>query len=638
MKINKLMSFIMALLLGCNIVVAQDNKNEMIYRPIKMDCELPGDGLKLFAEEWVQVKAHNNGNIIIQGKEYPTDNKFYADHQKKAAIDGHEALIPLLAVDADSVYYLVVFSDSKIDSAKTFLRIIDQTNNKIIKDKKDACRVNTPINLGKLALETTIRVAPDNRLSSWVECSDALKAYNKTYSDSISTHNPQANTTVYEVKEYETVMVDTDSLPTGKLVLSNVVTATRTVTVPDPLSEEEGGVGVIIVIILVLSVVAFAVFFFFKKYKKRSETEPQSGANNKEPEDNVDYKTGYYKLKEQLDRKTNEYNELNQSVRKKIDEKETHCQRRINEVQADAKLSIDKANRAKEEALKKAGEIEQKTVDRFKNKIDTLEAGINERNRKIHQLNESLVNITAELSTMTNDRNAKAREIETLIENQKAFTNEISIINYGGATDSVIQYVATVYKLVELQQEIEKKANALLQIPMSDDYNLLKPIALYSNKINNVDLVRMFGEIDLIVNARMVRKGTYLAQFKNDDNVLSNIRQYFFDNYLSAIISATMVFNESLVAMNRFIEEIPANSVKDFLGYRDTLEGMCRNLGITVEYVKLFEDIGIKKDLRVSEGDYGDYPSGSILSADNCIVYLTGSSRPNEKISVKSQK
>lgn len=290
-------------------------------------------------------------------------------------------------------------------------------------------------------------------------------------------------------------------------------------------------------------------------------------------------------------------------VRTIADERDRFHQRRYDDLQT-AKLQVQK-------------NLEDVTA-KYRNKISE---------------NEGLqADIKDKMSIIAN----KDKEIGNLNAEMQNYRERVDFVPYA------VNYGRIVKNAIEIASQVSRAAADLLEKPGIDDvWHIVKAISKYNTAMLDIDLEQFYTEVQMINNGQIVLKGTMISKFNTEsskDELDYSIKSYFFNSYLKRYMDALIVFNESMAGIDRLTAGVSSADVARFNELRTKIENVLKELGITANYVKLFDNVGEKIDLQAEVGDYGDFFPGTILEVENCIIYLTGGNRPETKIKVKIQE
>lgn len=328
-------------------------------------------------------------------------------------------------------------------------------------------------------------------------------------------------------------------------------------------------------------------------------------------------------------------------VKKEINKIKEDAEKRISSIEKDAKTKIAAATdkitivaKERDEAKNEAETIKNELINLFEQKILLIEK---ERDRALSDLTttiSALSNADAKLESMMSELKVSNTKVSRLEKAQEMYSTKLTYVPFAES------YSAKIQSLIDIAININKSAVALLDIQLEDPYHIMKCIAKYNKALSLIDMDMFYTDVKMITKGGMALKGTVLSTYNQEDNkeqLYNSMKLYFFDNYLAKYVNAIVVLNESLVGIDRMVEGLTEKDVRQFKQYRSEIEDAVRNLEITVEAVRLFEKVGNKIDLRVTQIDAG-FSTGEILEIENCIVYLAGAHRPDAKIYVKAQE
>ena len=434
--------------------------------------------------------------------------------------------------------------------------------------------------------------------------------------------------------------------------------------------------------VIVLLIAGGIVLFFWLKKKKEKDPKPieHSGENDTpisnpttddDNDDNDVIGTGS---------DNNEIKRLNDRIKKLENEKtqliDSH-NKAIEDLKADAKKTLDDAQKAwndekkqlqKDEQAKKTKEIDnikadyQKQLDKKdkdinnikdelkaeKEKVKTIrDEVIAEKKKEIDSLNEKLnianedlrttktnlssTKVTLE-ETKENLSNAKS-QIEYLQESQRQYAEKITFVPYAEAYSNQIK------KLFDIEHSISEGVIKLSKKGLEDPYHLFKATHRFKTGLAEIDMEKFQVEVEMAAKKQMTFTGNgiaHLATLKGDE-LAKQIRLYFVLNYLSKYIGALQIYNESLIGLEKLMNDVNAADVTQFVQARQQLESLYAEMQIKVICPHLFDSIGNNMDLRVEQIDAG-YDSGDILEIMNCLVYAVDGQKPTDKIFVKAQQ
>lgn len=333
-------------------------------------------------------------------------------------------------------------------------------------------------------------------------------------------------------------------------------------------------------------------------------------------------------------------------IDKKVKEKETEFKQKlekakktaensINEFKISAQRKVDAANQRADKVEEKSKTIKKELEIEFdKERVKTA--------KEKETLNISLSETRLQLTKANNelDKTSKAlvasnRKVENLTIETESFNRYLS-----GVTDSQA-YCQAIKSLVDLSREIEHSAMNLLKSSLDDKYFVYKALALYSSKLNGINLANFYTDVEMISATGFVIKGTPLATYDSSlpKKELENLtKTYFFTTYLKTYIDALVVLNESIIGLQFLLDDFTHAQAMEFIEYRKKLEVISRKLGIEILTVKVYDSVGANIDLLATEIDAGYSKHGAILEIENCKVSLIGGAQDKSRIIVKIQK
>lgn len=261
---------------------------------------------------------------------------------------------------------------------------------------------------------------------------------------------------------------------------------------------------------------------------------------------------------------------------------------------------------------------------------------ISRLNKDLNDKNEELKTTTVNLTQANIDLKNARIEIEDLKKAQIAFDSQLVLVDYAR------NYAEKIQELLYLSKKIEKERIRLLVAAPGLGFDQLhfinKYLSKYNSAINEIDMQMFYTDVTMVAQGKFIFKTRALAAYEQDGNRNETMKQYFFTAYLQKFIDALMVFNESLIGLEKLVG-ISSVWLARFALYREQLLEDCHKLGITVKSVKIMENAGENVGLSVSKINFrNDIPRGSILEIENCLVYLTGGRQPDDKIRVTVQE
>lgn len=190
-----------------------------------------------------------------------------------------------------------------------------------------------------------------------------------------------------------------------------------------------------------------------------------------------------------------------------------------------------------------------------------------------------------------------------------------------------VAYCDYVVRLIALAKDVQKAAGALLTAEIQGKYYLFKALALYSAKLNTIDLASLYADVEMISKTGFVINGTPLAAnnvslTKEEAERLT--RKYFFTTYLKTYVDALVVLNESMAGMSYPGGDAIAPDLKPFDVFRMQIETIVKKLGITYQTVRIYDTVGGNPDVAATEMDAGVKKHGAVVEIDSCRVSLIG--------------
>lgn len=340
-------------------------------------------------------------------------------------------------------------------------------------------------------------------------------------------------------------------------------------------------------------------------------------------------------LNQQLRELQNQNSELSvykQKAEDKIRQANEAAERRVKKAEDDARNDIQEARRDAQQARDEAKQTREKVTNEFKGQIDGLNTTIGEQKTKINQLSDNLSKTIAKLDTTTEELESAKVTIQDKDNALERFHRTIKEV------DPAKEYAEQLEKLLELGGNVEVSALKLSYKKDIDDYLIPKYIARFRNAISGLEMNVFTADVFNAAKAQFVYKTQMLATFYigNREAFHQSMKMYFFDNYLKKYVDALVVLNETMIGTQYTVDGVTSNDVKDFVGYRAALATVLKALEVDVDYVKIMDKSDDNLALTVVPKELPDIdcPKNSICQMENCIVYLHGSDKPNEKIEV----
>ena len=323
-----------------------------------------------------------------------------------------------------------------------------------------------------------------------------------------------------------------------------------------------------------------------------------------------------------------------EKLRKKLEEKEQKL-KEITDRATKAEEKIKEANKRAEKAERESRKIEERIKNEFEETIKNLEKDIENEIKKSGDLTKKLSETRGELEKTTGElRTAN----DTIVAKNKALERfNKTITDIAPAKD----YADKLEKLLKIGNDVEKTATALGQNKNIDDYLVNKYIARYRSALSSIDMQMFITDVLNVVKAQFVYKSQMLSTFDQKDKKAfhESMKLYFYDTYLKKYVDALIVLNETMVGMQYLADGATANDVKPFENYRNEINDILKSLEVEVLSVRIMESCADNLMLTVIPKSLDfECAKNSICQIDNCIVYLKGASKPNEKIQVIVKK
>lgn len=323
-----------------------------------------------------------------------------------------------------------------------------------------------------------------------------------------------------------------------------------------------------------------------------------------------------------------------EKLRKKLEEKEQKL-KEITDRATKAEEKIKEANKRAENAEQKSRETEERIKKEFERTIKNLEENIEEKIKESGDLIKNLSETRGELEKTTKELEIAKETIDAKDKALERFNKTITDI--APAKD----YADKLEKLLRIGNDVEKTATALGQNKNIDDYLVNKYIARYRSALSSIDMQMFITDVLNVVKAQFVYKSQMLSTFDQKDKKAfhESMKLYFYDTYLKKYVDALIVLNETMVGMQYLADGATANDVKPFENYRNEINDILKSLEIEVLSVRIMESCADNLMLTVIPKSLDfECAKNSICQIDNCIVYLKGASKPNEKIQIIVKK
>ena len=440
--------------------------------------------------------------------------------------------------------------------------------------------------------------------------------------------------------------------------------------------------------VIVLLIAGGIVLFLFLKKKNEKDSLIKSDTKNDHPiddgksgdddksgddksgdddssDDNID-KGGYNKEIKRLNGIIADLKEKQKTIKEEV---EADAQKTLDEAQQKWNQEKEKLQKAEEEKLaRKEKEIEnikaesnkellkkEEKISKLKNEIDELEKKVksirdevsNEKQKEIDALDEKLRSTKKDLTSTSEElRTTKSTlektegqlsnansQIEYLQESQRQYAEKITFAPYAEAYSNQIK------ELFDIEHNINEGVIKLSKKGLEDPYHLFKATHRFKTGLAEIDMEKFQVEVEMAAKKQMTFTGNgiaHLATLKGDE-LEKQVRMYFVLNYLAKYISALQIYNESLIGLEKLMDDVKDADVAQFIQARKQLESLYEAMKIKVICPHLFDSIGNNMDLRVEQVDAG-FDSGDILEIMNCLVYAVDGQKPTDKIFVKAQQ
>lgn len=340
-------------------------------------------------------------------------------------------------------------------------------------------------------------------------------------------------------------------------------------------------------------------------------------------------------LKDFREKAERKIEEAKSQAENKIKQATANADKQIKAAQEKAQKDIDKANDRADKAEEESKRTEERVTKKYEGTIKTLEKDIQKKSNEIQSLSEELSTTRTTLKTTSEELRVAN---DTIVAKEKALDRfNKTITDIAPAKE----YADSLEKLLQIGEKVEKAAIGLGQNKDVDDYLINKYIARYRASLSVIDMQMFTTDVLNATKAQFVYKGQMLATFDQKDKktFYESMKLYFYDTYIKKYVDALVVLNETMVGMQYLAEGATAKDVKPFETYRKEIDAILKAIEIDVIYVKIMDSCADNLSLTVIPKDLDfDCPKNSICQIDNCIVYLKGASKPNEKIQVIVKK
>lgn len=303
-----------------------------------------------------------------------------------------------------------------------------------------------------------------------------------------------------------------------------------------------------------------------------------------------------------------------------------------NRLKEDKRKAEDRAEAAEKSKKKAVEDAVKKEKENYEKEERRLKDVVEKQTSVLTRTENLLKSSQDELRETKEDRDKKKHKIEQLEKAQEEFTRSLTSVPFATA------YSKLVYDLLELGQQIQTSAYAVLDMEVDDPYFIMKALSRYGKMMVGIDMGKFQTDVNMVAKAKFVFKDSLLATFKGENKDIDNIvRSYFFNQYLEKYVNALMVLNESMAGLKLLLPEVKSK-VDKFESFRTELLVLTKKLNVTVLYVKVGDMAGENVDLKAKPVDVEIGTPGQILEVENCIVYLMDSRKPQTKIKVTIKK
>lgn len=340
-------------------------------------------------------------------------------------------------------------------------------------------------------------------------------------------------------------------------------------------------------------------------------------------------------LKDFREKAERKIEEAKSQAENKIKQATANADKQIKAAQEKAQKDIDKANDRADKAEEESKRTEERVTKKYEGTIKTLEKDIQKKSNEIQSLSEELSTTRTTLKTTSEELRIAN---DTIVAKEKALDRfNKTITDIAPAKE----YADSLEKLLQIGEKVEKAAIGLGQNKDVDDYLINKYITRYRAALSVIDMQMFTTDVLNATKAQFVYKGQMLATFDQKDkkSFYESMKLYFYDTYIKKYVDALVVLNETMVGMQYLADGATAKDVKAFETYRKEIDAILKAIEIDVISVKIMDSCTDNLSLTVIPKvlDF-DCPKNSICQIDNCIVYLKGASKPNEKIQVIVKK
>lgn len=340
-------------------------------------------------------------------------------------------------------------------------------------------------------------------------------------------------------------------------------------------------------------------------------------------------------LLKEKDNMIEELNTFKQNAEKKIQDANTKVESELEKINEQAQEKNNQANNRAEQAIQESKDTEERVTKEFENQIGELKTANECKNQEIQTLTDDLTSTRSNLESTTIELQSANETISAKDKALERFNKSITDIA------PAKKYADSLEKLLVIGDKVEQSAISLGQDNNIDDYLINKYIARYRLTLSSINMQMFITDVLNATKAQFAYKSQMLASFDQRDKETfhESMKLYFYDAYLKKYIDALVVLNETMVGMQYLAEGATTDDVKPFEHYRKEINAILNELEIEMLTVKIMDLCTDNLMLTVIPKELEfDCPKNSICQINNCIVYLKGASKPNEKIQVIVKK
>ena len=340
-------------------------------------------------------------------------------------------------------------------------------------------------------------------------------------------------------------------------------------------------------------------------------------------------------LLEEKDNMIEELNTFKKNAEKKIQDANMKVESELKKINEQAQEKINQANNRAEQAIQESKDTEERVTKEFENQIGELKTANESKNQEIQTLTDDLTTTRSNLESTT---------IELQSANETIVAKDNALERFNKSITDIApakEYADSLEKLLVIGDKVEQSAISLGQDNNIDDYLINKYIARYRLTLSSINMQMFITDVLNATKAQFAYKSQMLASFDQRDKETfhESIKLYFYDAYLKKYIDALVVLNETMVGMQYLAEGATTDDAKPFEHYRKEINAILNELEIEILTVKIMDSCEDNLMLTVIPKELEfDCPKNSICQINNCIVYLKGASKPNEKIQVIVKK